>query len=74
VIVVGYIIMFLTFACLIDIQTEVEDETRVSNCLIIEENYDDNISETRSMLDPDFESDVYGYLRDPDIEFPPKKD
>ena len=73
-IVVGYIIMFLTFACLIDIQTEVEDETRVSNCLIIEENYDDNISETRSMLDPDFESDVYGYLRDPDIEFPPKKD
>jgi hypothetical protein len=41
------------------------------DCLVIEDS-DDNIIPSQ-MLDPDFESDVYNHMRDPDINFPCKE-
>jgi hypothetical protein len=38
--------------------------------IIIEDYEDANVLTPRPMLDPDFESDVFEHMRDPNIEFP----
>ena len=75
--VVGFIFTFLMVASLSEVQTLDPQLEQDIDSLLIDlqgEEGEDEYGKPRCMVDSDFEHDVYDHMRDPNIEFPPKKE
>ena len=73
--VVGFIFTFLMVA---QLETPTYDLSELDiDCIVVEPADWEDVDEygkPRCMVDDDFGRDVYDCMRDPDIEFPPKKE